>query len=158
MYQFSSTLCVGCLHNMADEWSKSMPRIRTWKPGPPKQRAWNFNHFTMGLALSFYFFSIIFSPSLLPLLPPFLPSSIFFPFCLNLSFIWATYNFYLFYEMRLEKEESSIKCVPFNTGGYGCRAKLFQVSSKRTKAKVLEESREVDFQEERLDEEGGEQN
>ena len=45
----SSTLCVGCLHSIADAWSRSTPRIQTHKPGLPKQSTQNFNHLVMGL-------------------------------------------------------------------------------------------------------------
>ena len=48
--QSSSTFYVGCLHSMADEWSRSMPRIWTREPRLPKQSTWNFNHSAMGLA------------------------------------------------------------------------------------------------------------
>ena len=40
----SSTLDVGCRHNMADEWSRSKLVIWMCEPGQPKRSAWNFNH------------------------------------------------------------------------------------------------------------------
>ena len=56
--QSSSTLYVGHLYSMVDEWSRSAPGIGTREPRPPKQSTWNCNHSATMPAPVFVFNSV----------------------------------------------------------------------------------------------------
>ena len=47
----SSTLYVGCYHSMAEEWCRSVPRIRTHEPGLLKQNVLNLTTAPLGRPL-----------------------------------------------------------------------------------------------------------